>query len=108
MAFKIAVTPTYMAKIVVELLNMHGKHEKSDFMAEFKRVSLDELDELRTLPQKEVLQKVLVGWSGLLDESNTSVPYNQMNFDVVLAIPQAFAALSEGFWASIFKAKEKN
>ncbi|MBY0240757.1 MAG: hypothetical protein K2X55_15710 [Burkholderiaceae bacterium] len=108
MAFKIAVSPTYITKIVVELPNHNGKHDKSDFMAEFKRVSFDDLDDLRKMPQKEVLQQVLVGWSGLVDEHNQGVSFNPVNVDVLLAIPQAFLALADGFWNSIYKAKEKN
>lgn len=108
MAFKLAIAKTYKSKIIVEILNAHGKHEKSDFMAKFTHVSMDELDELRKLPQKEVLQQVLVGWSGLLDEGNGEVFFNETNMAALLAIPQAFAALTEAFWASIFKAKEKN
>lgn len=108
MAFKIAISPSYKTKIIVEILNMLGKHEKSDFMAEFKRVNMEELDDLRKLPQKEVLQQVLVGWTGLLDENNEAVPFNAATFEALVAIPQAFAALADGFWASVFKAKEKN
>ena len=108
MAFKLAIAKTYKCKIIVEILNAHGKYDKSDFMAEFTHVSMDELDELRKLPQIEVLQKVLVGWTGLLDENNGEVYFNETNIAMLLAIPQAFAALTEAFWASIFKAKEKN
>lgn len=108
MAFKIALSPTYKSKIVVETPNDNGKFDKSDFMAEFTRVSFDDLDELRKLPQKEVLEKVLVGWSGLLDENGEAVNFNPLNMVIILQIPQAFTALYEGFWSSIFKAKEKN
>ncbi|NML62269.1 hypothetical protein HHL21_14525 [Massilia sp. RP-1-19] len=108
MAFKVALSPTYQTKIVVETPNNNGKFDKSDFMAEFKRVSFDDLDELRKLPQKEVLEKVLVGWSGLVDEGGSEVHFNPLNVAVVLQIPQAFTSLYEGFWSSIFRAKEKN
>lgn len=108
MAFKIALKPSYKTKIIVETPNDNGRMDKSDFMAEFKRVDMNEIDELRKLPQKEVLQQVLVGWSGLLDESNQEVLFNEGNRESLLNIPQAFAALAESFWASIFKAREKN
>jgi hypothetical protein len=109
MAFKIALTPTYKTKIVVELPNEHGKIDKSDFMAEFKRTDVEKLEELRKTPnQKEVMEEVLVGWSGLLDESNQDVPFNPVNRDMLFRIPQALAATVDGFWGSIFKAREKN
>lgn len=108
MAFKIALTPTYCTKITVELLNKQGRYEKSDFMAEFKRLNGDQLNDVRELPQRDVLKEVLVGWSGLIDENNDDVPFNAATFEAVLAIPQAFAALAQGYWDSIYKAKEKN
>lgn len=108
MTFKIALTPSYKTKVVVETPNEHGKVDKSDFMAEFKRFGLAELDELRKKPQKEVLEEALIGWSGLVDESGQEVAYNPVNRGILLNIPQAFAALLEAFWSSIFKAREKN
>ena len=108
MAFIIAITPSYKVKVIVEMPNEAGRIEKSDFMAQFKRVSMDDLDELRKRPQKEVLEEVLIGWTGLLDENKESVPFNQATLASVLAIPQAFSALADSFWGSIFKAKEKN
>ncbi|MFC7518692.1 hypothetical protein ACFQUU_27145 [Herbaspirillum sp. GCM10030257] len=108
MAFKLALKPTYKTKIVVEIPNDAGRKDKSDFMAEFTRVDMDEIQELKTLPQKEVLERVLVGWSALVDETGHDVPFNAANRDALLKIPQAFEALVEGFWTSIFKAREKN
>jgi hypothetical protein len=108
MAFKIALSATYTVTVKGELPNDQGKVDKFNFVAEFKRCDLDQLDELRKISQREVLRDVLVGWSGLLDEDNQTVPYNSAAKDAVLAIPQAVFALIEAFWASVYKAKEKN
>lgn len=108
MAFRITQTPTYKVKIFVEIPNEQGKFDKSDFLAEFKRADLSQLNELRELPQKEVMEQMLVGWSGLLDDANSDVPFNVVNRDMLLLIPQAMQALVEGFWSSVFKAREKN
>lgn len=108
MAFKIALTPTYKTKIVVETPNDQGKFDKSDFLAEFKRLNMDDLDAMRNVPQPEVIEQVLVGWSGLIDDEGNDVPFNSANRNALMRIPQAMHALVEGFWTSIFKAKEKN
>ncbi len=108
MAFKIALKPTYKVKVVVETPNDNGRLDKSDFMADFTRADMNMIDELRQLTQKEVVERVLVGWSGLLDENNEAVPFSEANRDALLGIPQAFAALAQGFWDSIYKAREKN
>ena len=106
--FKITLTPSYRVKVVVETPNMQGKMDKSDFMAEFKRCDLAKIDELRNIPQREVVREVLTGWDGLVDDDNQPVPFNAATLDAVLAIPQAMVALIEAFWESVHKAKQKN
>jgi hypothetical protein len=108
MSFKIALTPTYKVKVEVETPNEHGKFDKSHFMAEFKRGSTEELDELRKMDQKEVVEQMLVGWTGLVDAEGNDVPFNPVNRQALFKIPQALRGLIDGFWGSIFKAKEKN
>jgi hypothetical protein len=106
--FKLSLTDTYTVKIVVEIPNLKGKTDKSDFMAEFKRCDIDKLDELRALPQRDVIREVLVGWTDLVGDDNQPVLFSTVTRDAVLAIPQAVFALIEAFWGSIHKAKEKN
>lgn len=108
MAFIIDLTPTYAIRVDVEIPNQKGKLDKSSFMAEFKRLELEELDELRKKPQREVIKEVLVGWSELLDKDRQPVPYNEATQAALLAIPQATMAMIEKFWESVYKAKEKN
>lgn len=108
MAFKLALKPTYFAQISVSVPNEHGKRDVSKFSAEFKRVGLDRLNELRTMPHPEVLAEVLVGWKDLHDENGDDVPFNDDTKKALFDIPQAFDALVASFWDSIFGAKAKN
>lgn len=108
MAFKIAQKPSYEVTVKVSTPNDKNGFDTSDFKAKFKRVGMEELDELRKLPQKEVLQRVMVGFSDLLDEDNAQIDFNEINFNALMDIPQAQSACSEAFWESIFKAKAKN
>ncbi|MTW11432.1 hypothetical protein GM658_12575 [Pseudoduganella eburnea] len=108
MAFKLALTPTYRTKVTVEIPNEAGRIEKSDFTVEFKRVNMDRVEELRKLPQLDVLRDVVAGFSGLFDETGSEVTFNQAHLDALLAIPHALFAMADAFWTSIYKAKEKN
>ena len=108
MAFKIALSPSYRVKVVVETLNAAGRSEKSDFHVEFKRVDMARIAELRTMTQEEVLREVIEGFDGLVDESGTEVGFNEINLAMLLSIPAALFALADAFWTSIYKAKEKN
>lgn len=109
MAFRLAQSETYKAKVVVSLPTEKARFEKSDFTAEFKRFSTEDLEEFRkTLTNREVVEKAIVGWSGVLDDDNLQVPFNEDNLKAMLAIPQALNALIQAFWGSIFEAREKN
>lgn len=108
MAFKIALNPTFKTQVDVHIKNDKGIFEKSTFTARFARTDVDEIEELRKLPQTDVMRKKLVGWEGLLAEDNAAVDYNESNLDIVLKIPEAVMGLSEAFWTSIYKQREKN
>lgn len=108
MAFKLTQKPTFVAKVTVDIPNSKGSFDRSEFKAEFLRPNMNELEELKKLPQKEVQERVLVNYEDLLDDDNAQVPFNEDNLEVLLLIPQALSGLTEAFWGSLFKAKEKN
>lgn len=108
MPFKIALKPTFKAKVEVYTANDRGGHDKSTFTAEFARCDMEQLDELRAMSQTEVLKKQLVGWSDLLDESDQPVDYSDATRSAILRIPEAVHGLSHAFWRSVIKAREKN
>jgi hypothetical protein len=108
MAFKITQKPSFSVRIKVDTPNDKNGFDRSEFVAKFKRVSMDEVQELKKLEQREVQQKVLVAWDELIDDDNNPVDFNEDNLAALLNIPQALTALAEGFWSSVFKAKEKN
>lgn len=108
MAFKIAQKNSYKVAVKVQTPNDKNGFDTSEFTAEFKRVGMAELEQIKELTQKEVIKKVLVGFTDLLDEDNNALDYNETNVDALLDIPQAQLALTEAYWSSIFKAKAKN
>lgn len=108
MAFKLALKPTYKATVKVSLPNDRDGFDTHSFKAEFKRVDMDQLDDLQKKPQIDAIKEVIVGFSDLIDEDNNQVEFNEDNLEALLKIPQALAAVCEAFWGSIFKAKEKN
>lgn len=108
MAFKISLKPTFVSRVTVESPNQKGGFDTSTFNAEFKRVTMDELDELRALGQREVMRRVLVGWTDFLADDNEPVPYNDDTLLVLVNTPEALAGLGKAFWSSVIKASEKN
>jgi hypothetical protein len=108
MAFKLALKPTFKARVEVYTANQKGGHDKSTFMAEFLRTDMDELEELQNMPQPEVMRKKLAGWSELTDDEDNPVDYNQETLNALLKIPEALMGLRIAFWSSIHKSREKN
>lgn len=108
MAFRIAKSPTFVARVTVETPNQKGGHDISHFNAVFKRVKMDELDELREEKQREVMRRVLAGWTEFEDENNESVPFNDDTLLVLINTPEALTGLVKAFWGSVAKASEKN
>ncbi|WP_430229939.1 hypothetical protein [Nitrosomonas communis] len=108
MAFKISLNPTFKTQVDVHIKNEKGIFVKSTFTAQFARADTDEIEELNKLSLTDVIRRKLVGWEGLLAEDNAVVEYNETNLDIVLKIPEAVVGLSNAFWTSIYKQREKN
>jgi hypothetical protein len=108
MTFKLTQTPTFTVVVKVDTPNEKGGFDRSDFKAKFKRVTTDEMDELRTKLQRDVMREVLVGWDGLVDDAGQAVDFTSEHVDALLNIPPALAALADAFWNNIVKAREKN
>ena len=108
MAFKLTQTPTFKANITIDIASEKGGWEKSHFIAEFKRVTADDLDRMREMPNPEVMREVLTGWANVLNDDNEPIPFTTEHRDAMLAIPAALAALTVAFWENQLKAKAKN
>ncbi|MCY1253020.1 hypothetical protein D9M68_123130 [compost metagenome] len=126
MTFKLAINPTFRDVVQVELRGETGKIERSSFTAEFKRLQLPELEELKASVEKEAaelpaaekwraqagaMRQVLVGWRDLVGEDGkTVVEFNETHRELLLMIPQALTALQFVFWTNSFGngAREKN
>ncbi|SNX59725.1 hypothetical protein SAMN06296273_1161 [Nitrosomonas ureae] len=108
MAFKITKKPTFTAQVDVYTPNEKCGHDHSKFKAIFLRTDVGELDELRKLPQQDLMRKKLSGWEDFLADDNQPVEFNDDNLEALIRIPEALHGLSIAFWNSVVKAREKN
>lgn len=109
MAFKLAKKPTFISRVKVFTPNSKGGHDKSEFNGIFKLVNkMEELEDLRNLPQREVMEKVLVGWNEFLDDDDNEIEFNEVTLQGMLSDAQALSGLRQAFWGNILKAPEKN
>lgn len=114
MAFKLKVSETYTAPVTVEIPTNGGKFEKQTFIAEFKRLNRTALREIiqaaadRSRDDREIVDDVLVGWSGITDENGDELEFTPENADRVFEVVQVVPAIVSAFFATITSAKEKN
>ena len=110
MAFKLTQTPTFKTPVTVNIASDKGGFNKSTFVAEFKRKTCDELNDLRSLnlTNDELVRKVLVGWDMTDEDTGEAVPFNQATLGAVLAISSVPLACTLAFWESVNGARSKN
>lgn len=112
--FKLAVTPTFTASVIVEIPSNKGQVEKRNFDAEFKRLSAKELAEYRVLLNSGELDDegfvriVLVGWDKVIDEHKAPVPFTEEVRDELLNIHPVTPAVIKAFFSTINGAALKN
>ena len=108
MAYKLTKNPAFSAKVTVMTPNDRAGYDRSSFTARYRRTNLDETLELRQLPPKECLERVLIGWEEFVDDDNNPVPFNEHTLQAILSEPPAVMALYDGFVNTVVKAREKN
>lgn len=115
MAFRLAMKPTFGARVNVEVLNEKGILEKSQFLASFTRYTVDELEALKARWIVEgandpiwIAREVLVGWKEMVADDGTVAEFNEENKAFLLSIPPAAAAVQQAFWDNIVTARAKN
>jgi hypothetical protein len=107
--FAFAASETYEFPVVVQTPGARGVWEKSTFMAEFRRVEVDEYEELVRQRPADVLDSVLVGWREMRAADKRSfVDYTPEHKAAFLRVPQAVLATFQAFADSQNKARVKN
>lgn len=114
MTFKLALKPTYEVDVTVNFPIDGGKLHEAKFRARFTRLGQDELDELRkqiterAITDRELVTRVLVGWSGVQDEDGSDIAFSEEARARLLSVHPVQPCLVNAFLASLQSAREKN
>jgi hypothetical protein len=109
MAFKIAIVPHFKRVVKVNTPKEDGTgFNESTLKVVYKRVSVEEINELKNLKMKDAMLRVVTGFEDFLDEDNKPIEVTPENIDLLLSVPEALVAINDEFWVSLYKAKEKN
>ncbi len=107
--FAFAATETYEYPVVVSTPGARGVWEKSTFLAEFRRVEVDEYEDMVRQRPVDVLENVLVGWREMrAADKRGFVDYTPEHKAAFLRVPQAVLATFQAFADSQNKARVKN
>jgi hypothetical protein len=105
---------TYRWPVTVEPPQDGGKFGKETFEAEFRRLPQDQLREIGekidsgTFPDRELLDQVLVSWSGIFDEAGDEVPFSEASRQRILNVALVASAIVAAWLESLAKGKRKN
>jgi ethanolamine utilization protein EutP (predicted NTPase) len=123
MAFVLKQSATYKWPVTILLPVDGGKKEKHTFDAEFRRLPQSRTEELVTqlkmqeradidpdqiLLMKDAAKEILVGWSGVQDDSGEEIPFSEAALEQVLEIQMVAAQIILGWFNSLEVAKRKN
>ena len=114
MAFILSQKSSYTWPVKYVTPKDDGKYEKSEFLAEFKRLPQSRLDEIQKqardqkVDDDEFIHEVLVGWSGIKTPEGEEVPFNEANRRVVFALTGMRSMILRAFFESIEGAFRKN
>jgi hypothetical protein len=100
-----------------------GRREKHSFDAEFKRLPQSRINEIAKLARatelgraseddmlddKAAAREILIGWSGITDDSGKDVPFSEAALDQLLDIPTIAGQIIKAWYGSMEVAKKGN
>lgn len=123
MAFVLKQSATYKWPVSLIIPTDGGRREKHTFDGEFKRLPQTRVNELVTqlqlqqrpdidpdqiLPAQDAAREILVGWSGIQDESGEEIPFSETALNQLLEMQMVAAQIILAWFNSLEVAKRKN
>ncbi len=112
--FVLSQKETYPWPVVYEAAGAAGRFEKSQFTAEFRRLSQSRLKELHDqgatgrIDDEQFCEEVLVGWSGIKDAQGEDFPDTPVNRRLLFDLAGMTAAIVRAYLDSVPGAPRKN
>ena len=123
MAFVLKQSASYTWPVPLLIPVDGGRREKHSFDAEFKRLPQTRIDEIIRLARaidagkgeledEQVMAKIpceiLIGWSGISDDTGKEVPFSESALGQLLEIPTIAGQIVKAWFESMEVAKRKN
>ena len=114
MAFVLKQSDTYIWPIQVDTPVDGGRHHRSTFDGEFRRVSQSRIREMGEqvengeITDADLVSEVLVGWDGIDDDDGNPVKFSQSSLQQLVDVPMVATAIATAYFDSLSGAKRKN
>lgn len=111
--FKVTQSPTFWAKVEVEVTAEDGRRTKVDFDLQFKRLLQDEAIALGEAIQhgngdlRGTCRDIVVGWRRVAGDDGSTLDWSADNFDLLLNLGFS-KAIFDTFIDNLPQAKRKN
>ena len=123
MPFTLQQKPTYSWPVPLVIPTDDGQRVKSNFDAEFRRLSQTRINEIVRLAKatersrsydeedelldQDAARELLAGWSGIVDEKGEEIPFGEASLAKLLELPTVAAQIVRAWFESIDIAKKK-
>lgn len=123
MTFVLKQSATYKWPVTIVIPIDGGQKERHTFDGEFKRLPQTRVNELVTqlqlqqrpdidpdqiLPAQDAAREILVGWSGIQDDSGEEIPFSETALNQLLEMQMVAAQIILAWFNSLEVAKRKN
>ena len=112
--FKIVLSPTYFAPVILHLAAADGSPQSFEFQGLFKRLSTQEHEELMGRAKKQnlsdtvVASELLVGWRDVLGADDQPLTFSPEALHALLQINGAGAAICKSYVDSVERVARGN
>lgn len=122
MAFVLKQSASYSWPVPLLIPVDGGRREKFSFDAEFKRLPQSRINEIiklaralemgrgddETLDDKSAAREILIGWSGVVDDSGKDIPFSEAALEQLLELPTIAGQIVMAWFKSMEVAKKGN
>ena len=122
MAFTLKIDPSYTWPVPLIIPADGGRKEKHTFDAEFRRLPQSRINEIikmardqelgrgddETLDDKTAAREILIGWTGVMDDSGKEMPFSEAALEQLLEYPTIAGQIITAWFDSMKVAKKGN
>lgn len=94
---KVGQSESFLYPVKVTILDESGVEVPYEFKARFRRLSREKMAEVQNKKDLELMRDNLLGWSGVVDESENPLPFTDENKELVFNLWPVLPAMAKAF-----------